>query len=362
MPTFPINQGFNLGKASFAVGGGPKTKSYKSKETRAADLQNFLKRSDKLVRTQYQSSGKDWTKKSPEKFKLQVGKGQGSKRKGKYIDKHGRRDFSEHNIDTRGIWGEGAIEKQASYKPGGYLPPNPIKFKPYTPFKMKAADYGNSPMRKNFGVGDPESPDNPSPYNYGDTSPAKLFGGLFGGGGGGGIFGGGGVGGGLRGILDKFRGKSKRGGAAAAMGGAAGAMNQTGVPPYGDEAHTGGGAIGEAPGAVDAGIENPIVEDPRHPAIIAATARRGMQAAGGGVSAGFNAFSDSRVKENIKRTDTSPSGIPIYEFNYIGDNNRYSGAMAQDLLEINPDAVSIDISGYYKVNYNNIDVDMHLLN
>ena len=73
-------------------------------------------------------------------------------------------------------------------------------------------------------------------------------------------------------------------------------------------------------------------------------------------------FSDIRLKEKIERTGVSPSGIPIYEFNYIGDNNRYSGAMAQDLLEMNIDAVSMDASGYYKVNYNNIDVDMHLIN
>ena len=73
-------------------------------------------------------------------------------------------------------------------------------------------------------------------------------------------------------------------------------------------------------------------------------------------------FSDIRLKEKIEKTGASPSGIPIYEFNYIGDNNRYSGAMAQDLLEMNIDAVSMDASGYYKVNYNNIDVDMHLIN
>ena len=37
---------------------------------------------------------------------------------------------------------------------------------PYSPFRMKAADYGNSPMRKNygqFGVGSSESPRKVSP-------------------------------------------------------------------------------------------------------------------------------------------------------------------------------------------------------
>jgi hypothetical protein len=75
-----------------------------------------------------------------------------------------------------------------------------------------------------------------------------------------------------------------------------------------------------------------------------------------------NFMSDMRMKEKIQRMGTSPSGIPIYEFNYIGDNNRYSGVMAQDLIEMNIDAVSMDDSGFYAVNYNNIDVDMHLIN
>ena len=73
-------------------------------------------------------------------------------------------------------------------------------------------------------------------------------------------------------------------------------------------------------------------------------------------------MSDVRAKEKIERTGESPSGIPTYEFNYIGDNNRYSGAMAQDLLEMNIDAVSMGDDGFYRVNYNNIDVDMRLIN
>ena len=80
---------------------------------------------------------------------------------------------------------------------------------------------------------------------------------------------------------------------------------------------------------------------------------------GGGMG---NLFSDIRLKENISKTGISKSGIPIYEFNYIGGTNRYSGAMAQDLLAMNSNSVTLDDSGYYKVNYDNIDVDMHLIN
>lgn len=93
-----------------------------------------------------------------------------------------------------------------------------------------------------------------------------------------------------------------------------------------------------------------------------ATATPTATASTGGAGGMIGAFSDIRLKENIERTGSSPSGIPIYEFNYINDSDRYSGAMAQDLLDSNPEAVSLDTSGYYMVNYNSIDVDMHLIN
>ena len=85
----------------------------------------------------------------------------------------------------------------------------------------------------------------------------------------------------------------------------------------------------------------------------------GTGGAGGAIG---NLFSDVRLKEKIQKTGVSDSGIPICEFNYIGGSARYSGAMAQDLLSMGIDAVSVHESGYYQVNYNNIDVDMHQIN
>ena len=69
--------------------------------------------------------------------------------------------------------------------------------------------------------------------------------------------------------------------------------------------------------------------------------------------------SDSRLKENINRTGISKSGIPIYTFNYKNDDTLWSGAMAQDLLNMGMENVvkTMD-NGYYSVNYNMIDVDM----
>ena len=70
-------------------------------------------------------------------------------------------------------------------------------------------------------------------------------------------------------------------------------------------------------------------------------------------------LSDIRLKENITRTGISNSGIPIYTFNYINDDQLWSGAMAQDLLELGrEDAVTMMDNGYYGVHYDMIDVDM----
>ena len=68
--------------------------------------------------------------------------------------------------------------------------------------------------------------------------------------------------------------------------------------------------------------------------------------------------SDIRLKENIIRMGISKSGIPIYTFNYKNDDQLWSGAMAQDLLELGIDNAVSTRDGYYTVDYSIIDVDM----
>ena len=78
-----------------------------------------------------------------------------------------------------------------------------------------------------------------------------------------------------------------------------------------------------------------------------------------GIANLFNPLSDERVKENIIKIKYSNSGIPIYHFNYKGDSTTWSGTMAQDLIKLNKDhAITVGDDGYYRVNYNLIDVDM----
>ena len=74
------------------------------------------------------------------------------------------------------------------------------------------------------------------------------------------------------------------------------------------------------------------------------------QTAPSGQNAGPMA-SDVRLKENIIKVGNSPSGINIYEWNYIGKPQRYRGVMAQEILERHPEAVALQPDGYMSVYY-----------
>jgi len=69
----------------------------------------------------------------------------------------------------------------------------------------------------------------------------------------------------------------------------------------------------------------------------------------GGIGGMMAAFSDRRLKSNIKRIGTHPIGVGIYEYDIFGE--RQTGVMAQELLNVMPGAVILDPSGYYMVNY-----------
>ena len=81
------------------------------------------------------------------------------------------------------------------------------------------------------------------------------------------------------------------------------------------------------------------------------------QTAPSGQNAGPMA-SDVRLKENITKVGNSPSGINIYEWNYIGNKQRYRGVMAQEILEKHPEAVALQPDGYMSFYYGKIDVTM----
>lgn len=70
--------------------------------------------------------------------------------------------------------------------------------------------------------------------------------------------------------------------------------------------------------------------------------------------------SDRRLKRDVMQVGALPSGIPLYEFNYIWGGPRYIGVMAQDVLKVMPEAVSVDEYGFYRVDYSMIGTRMAL--
>ena len=68
--------------------------------------------------------------------------------------------------------------------------------------------------------------------------------------------------------------------------------------------------------------------------------------------------SDSRLKENVTRIGTTRHGLPFYTFSYRGHPEVYAGVMAQDVLKVRPDAVSLSGGGYYAVDYGKLKLRM----
>lgn len=63
------------------------------------------------------------------------------------------------------------------------------------------------------------------------------------------------------------------------------------------------------------------------------------------------AASDIRLKRDIKRIDTLPSGLPVYRFKYLDHDAEYVGVMAQEAMQIFPAAVAVMDNGYFAVDY-----------
>ena len=80
----------------------------------------------------------------------------------------------------------------------------------------------------------------------------------------------------------------------------------------------------------------------------------GGYAAGGG----FGEISDKTLKENIVKVGQSPSGLNIYEWNYLWSPERFRGVIAQEVQKIKPQAVLSNIFGHLLVDYSKLDVNM----
>jgi hypothetical protein len=62
-------------------------------------------------------------------------------------------------------------------------------------------------------------------------------------------------------------------------------------------------------------------------------------------------MSDMRVKQDISRVGTLDNGLPVYSYRYKWGGPIHIGLMAQDVEQVNPDAVVGGVGGYKAVDY-----------
>lgn len=75
-------------------------------------------------------------------------------------------------------------------------------------------------------------------------------------------------------------------------------------------------------------------------------------------SQGIPLPSDVRLKTDIEKVGVAANGLPVYNFKYIGSDAVYRGVMAQDVLEVLPEAVSTMSNGFLGVRYDMLGMRM----
>jgi hypothetical protein len=68
--------------------------------------------------------------------------------------------------------------------------------------------------------------------------------------------------------------------------------------------------------------------------------------------------SDRRVKDGISRIGTTALGLPLYRFTYLGRDGVFEGVMAQDVMEVLPEAVIEGLDGILRVDYARLGIAM----
>jgi hypothetical protein len=127
---------------------------------------------------------------------------------------------------------------------------------------------------------------------------------------------------------------------------------------------TGLGAIGQAkPQMIDIGAglnlgaankQNQFNADSTN-AQIDAQNRNTQISAGAAVAAGaLMAFSDKRLKTDIKKVGKTNEGLPIYTYKMKGDQKTQMGVMAQEAKKKQPEAVGHKAGGFLGVRYDKI--------
>jgi hypothetical protein len=76
--------------------------------------------------------------------------------------------------------------------------------------------------------------------------------------------------------------------------------------------------------------------------------------AGGSAAQGASAImalSDRRLKADVEKLGERPDGLGVYAFRYLWSPVRHIGVMAQEVLDVKPEAVVHLPGGYMAVNY-----------
>lgn len=68
--------------------------------------------------------------------------------------------------------------------------------------------------------------------------------------------------------------------------------------------------------------------------------------------------SDIRLKTDIERVGVAANGLPLYNFKYLWSDSIYQGVMAQDVVEVFPEAVCTTPSGHMAVRYDMLGIKM----
>lgn len=72
-------------------------------------------------------------------------------------------------------------------------------------------------------------------------------------------------------------------------------------------------------------------------------------------------ISDIRLKHNIRRVGSTVFGLGLYDFEYNDQPGVFEGVMAQEVLRVMPEAVTVGADGFYRVNYEMLGIAMKRL-
>jgi hypothetical protein len=77
-----------------------------------------------------------------------------------------------------------------------------------------------------------------------------------------------------------------------------------------------------------------------------------VTSAGPGIGADLEStVSDIRVKEDIAEVGRLPNGLGLYRYRYLWSAETYVGVMAQEVEDVEPEAVVRGTDGYLRVDY-----------